>query len=96
MDAMRAVLGRSARSRSSIGRGQCCVWFRALRGATLNEPWSRPRPENAIRLDPERLANPDLELRYALPNKLEKVTQGRVRDDAYDYSNARVSRDFGP
>lgn len=45
-------------------------------------------PEIAIRLDPDCLANPDLDLRYALPQHLEAATQGRVRDDAYDYDSS--------
>lgn len=45
-------------------------------------------PEIAIRLDPKSLAHPDLDLRYELPSKLEAISGGRVRDDAYDYDSA--------
>jgi hypothetical protein len=45
-------------------------------------------PEIAIRLDPDRLTNPDLDLRYVLPSRLEALTGGRLRDDAYDYDAA--------
>lgn len=38
-----------------------------------------------LRLDPERLTNPDLDLRYLVPQAIELYCQGEVRDDAYDY-----------
>jgi hypothetical protein len=38
-----------------------------------------------IKLDPHRLANPNLDLRYVLPDFLEKRSGGLVHDDGYDY-----------
>lgn len=38
-----------------------------------------------IRLDPERLANPDADLRYQLPARIEQASGGLVRQDAFDY-----------
>ena|SRR5262245_23751557 len=38
-----------------------------------------------IKLDPHRLANPNLDLRYVLPDFLEERSGGLVRDDGYDY-----------
>jgi|SRR5687767_246833 hypothetical protein len=43
-----------------------------------------------IRLDPTKLENPDLDLRYVLPSTLEKASGGLVRDDAYDYDDDDV------
>jgi len=39
----------------------------------------------AIKLDPSTMANPDLDIRYKLPELLTQVTSGRVQDDGYDY-----------
>lgn len=48
--------------------------------------------ENAIEeetivivLDPEKLENPDLDLRYDLPARIETATAGAVRNGGYDY-----------
>ncbi len=39
----------------------------------------------AIRLDPKKLNNPDLDIRYEIPGKIEELTSGAIRDDGYDY-----------
>lgn len=46
-----------------------------------------------ILLDPARLVNPDLDLRYKIPDCIEEVTDGRIQDNGYDYidSNNRSS-----
>ena len=36
-------------------------------------------------LSPEKLANPDLDLRYLIPDRLEEVTKGDIKDNGYDY-----------
>lgn len=36
-------------------------------------------------LDPGRLANPDADLRYRIPKRIEEVSQGAIRDNGYDY-----------
>ncbi|MFG6394872.1 MAG: hypothetical protein K1W24_11935 [Lachnospiraceae bacterium] len=38
-----------------------------------------------ILLDPVKLSNPDLDLRYKIPDQIGKVTNGRIRDNGYDY-----------
>ena len=38
-----------------------------------------------ITLDPEKLDNPDLDLRYTLPEQLEQWTHGAVTVNGYDY-----------
>lgn len=38
-----------------------------------------------ITLDPQKLDNPDLDLRYSLPEQLEQLTHGAVTDNGYDY-----------
>ena len=38
-----------------------------------------------LRLLPETLQNPDVDLRYVVPTALEQHSGGAIRDDAYDY-----------
>jgi hypothetical protein len=42
-------------------------------------------PEIAIRLDPAELANPDLDLRYALPDALMERAPELLLSNGYDY-----------
>jgi hypothetical protein len=38
-----------------------------------------------IVLDPEKMSNPDLDIRYLLPDRIEEITEGLARDNGYDY-----------
>ncbi len=38
-----------------------------------------------IRLSPSKLKNPDLDLRYIVPDKIEEVTNGIITDNGFDY-----------
>lgn len=38
-----------------------------------------------IRLTPAKLKNPDLDLRYVVPDEIEKATKGAISDNGYDY-----------
>ena len=38
-----------------------------------------------LQLDPARLSNPDLDIRYVLPDLLVERSSGRLTDDGYDY-----------
>lgn len=38
-----------------------------------------------VKVNPQRLANPDLDLRYAIPDRIGEVTQGVISDNGYDY-----------
>lgn len=38
-----------------------------------------------ITLDPGKLENPDLDLRYKIPDRLEEVTGRELQDNGYDY-----------
>ncbi len=38
-----------------------------------------------IVLNPTKLENPDLDLRYCIPNRIEEVSNGVVQDNGYDY-----------
>ncbi len=38
-----------------------------------------------VRLDPRRLQNPDLDIRYLLPDLIAEKSRGGVEDDGYDY-----------
>ena len=38
-----------------------------------------------LKLDPLRLTNPDLDLRYLLPDLLAQESEGLLRVDGYDY-----------
>ncbi len=44
-------------------------------------------PTILIRLEPARLANPDADLRYVLPDRLVEASRGRLRDDGFDYED---------
>jgi hypothetical protein len=39
----------------------------------------------AIKLDPARLNNPDLDIRYNLSDLIEAATMGQISADGYDY-----------
>ncbi len=39
----------------------------------------------AIRIDPSRLTNPDLDIRYKIADLLTEATAGAVKDGGYDY-----------
>lgn len=41
----------------------------------------------AIKLNPAKLENADLDLRYLIPDRIEEVTKGKVQDNGYDYSS---------
>ena len=38
-----------------------------------------------IVLHPEKLENPDLDLRYCIPDRIEEVSGGKMQDNGYDY-----------
>ena len=38
-----------------------------------------------IVLDSNKMNNPDLDIRYVLPDRIEEYTEGRVKDNGYDY-----------
>lgn len=38
-----------------------------------------------ISMDSRKMANPDLDIRYLLPDRIEEWSQGAVSDDGYDY-----------
>lgn len=48
-----------------------------------------------IVLDPEKLANADLDLRYLVPDRIEEVTQGAIQDNGYDYLDDSASSPMG-
>lgn len=39
----------------------------------------------AIKIDSAKLSNPDADIRYQLPVFLHQATDGKVKDDGYDY-----------
>ena len=43
-----------------------------------------------IMLDPAKLENPDLDLTYEFPVRIEKYTDDTVRDNGYDYVDGDV------
>lgn len=40
-----------------------------------------------IKLDPKKLENPDLDIRYDLPDRIAEYTDNKVTDNGYDYLN---------
>ena len=45
----------------------------------------------AIVLNPEKLKNPDLDLRYILPDTISELTKGEITDDGYDYLDDKAN-----
>ena len=44
-----------------------------------------------IKLDSGKMKNPDLDIRYDLPERIEKYTDNQITDNGYDYiSNAEL------
>jgi hypothetical protein len=46
-------------------------------------------PTVVVRLDPRRLKNPDVDIRYILPDLLAERSSGIISDDGYDYVGER-------
>jgi len=40
-----------------------------------------------ISMDSRKMENPDLDIRYTLPDYIEKWSKGAVRDNGYDYTD---------
>lgn len=38
-----------------------------------------------LKLEPGKLENPDLDLRYRIPDRIEEVSGGVIQDNGYDY-----------
>ena len=47
-------------------------------------------PTITLLLDPGQLENPDLDLRYAIPELLSDRSNGLIRDGGYDYETDQV------
>ncbi|MDE7308642.1 MAG: hypothetical protein K2N61_08310 [Lachnospiraceae bacterium] len=43
-----------------------------------------------VKLDAQKMENPDLDIRYKLPDRIEEVTKGRISDNGYDYLSDTV------
>jgi len=44
-----------------------------------------------VKLDPSALSNPDLDIRYVLPDVLTDRSRGVIRDDGYDYASDKIA-----
>jgi hypothetical protein len=42
-------------------------------------------------INPEKLSNPDLDIRYLLPEMLEEQSNGLIKDDGYDYLDDEIN-----
>ena len=40
-----------------------------------------------ISMDSRKMENPDLDIRYTLPDRIEEWSEGAVEDDGYDYTD---------
>ena len=40
-----------------------------------------------ISMDSRKMENPDLDIRYTLPDRIEEWSQGAVKDNGYDYTD---------
>ncbi len=45
-----------------------------------------------VLLDPGKLENPDLDLRYCIPDRIEEISHGAIQDDGYDYIDTEAGR----
>ena len=43
-----------------------------------------------ITLDSEKMDNPDLDIRYLLPDRIDEYTEGAITDNGYDYLDGDV------
>ncbi|MBR1529844.1 MAG: hypothetical protein IJ642_11155 [Oscillospiraceae bacterium] len=43
-----------------------------------------------ITLDAKKMTNPDLDIRYTLPERIEEYTNQQVKDNGYDYLSGTV------
>lgn len=43
--------------------------------------------EISITIDPKLLANPDADLRYDIPDRIEEVSDAQIEGDGYDYDD---------
>ncbi|MCL2638910.1 MAG: hypothetical protein FWD48_11155 [Oscillospiraceae bacterium] len=44
-----------------------------------------------IKLNPEKLTNPDLDLRYVVPDTISELTQGKIINEGFDYLDDECS-----
>lgn len=49
-----------------------------------------------VKLCPGKLQNPDLDIRYRLPDAVEGYTEGRITDNGYDYLDQKPANDIAP
>lgn len=49
-----------------------------------------------IVLDPMKLENPDLDLRYCIPDRIAEVSNGVIQDNGYDYIDIEGGRQDAP
>lgn len=48
-----------------------------------------------IVLNPTKLENPDLDLRYCIPDRIEEVSNGAVQDNGYDFIDSEEGELMG-
>jgi hypothetical protein len=80
------------RGRITVSRDT--MFHKFLAAAPLPQPLSAEVSVATVmlQLDPGRLTNPDLDIRYVLPDLLVERSSGRLTDDGYDY----VGEDSAP
>lgn len=49
-----------------------------------------------IVLDPAKLENPDLDLRYCIPDRIVEISNGAIQDNGYDYIDIEGGRQYSP
>ena len=43
-------------------------------------------------LNPGKLENPDMDLRYCIPDRIEEVSNAAIKDNGYDYIDTEEAR----
>ncbi len=58
----------------------------------ISKPKSEKQPMQTIviTLDASKMTNPDLDIRYQLSDRIDEYTEGKVRDNGYDYLSENV------
>ena len=72
---------------------QCCEGMRKALMDNLSDcgkvlyPGKRMIMEISITINPGKLNNPDLDLRYDIPDKASELSNGDLEDNGYDYDD---------
>ena len=73
--------------RGELERGDALAWQRRPRARESGHSRRRRVATVILRLDPAKLGDPDLDIRYVLPELIVERSGGRLTDEGYDYAD---------